>query len=412
MILSNNSFPPGQILINYFLINFIFLFIVSSISVKIEFLSLQGKFSSFSLTRDFFIAKLVSAPFSPSPCPPCFPFLSFSSLFFYPMKSDTTINALLEDDLLDLCINDSPQSHLNELTLIGSIISDKVLNFRAVKSILSSAWNLGHLVQFAPLDRNLLSCTFTTETDRDCILYSGPWAMKGHLIVFVAWEVSSTLEELTFSHIPFWVNIYNLLLNRLNEENGRRLGNVIGRFLSHDHPPHQHFCHALRPYLRIRALVDVSKPLKIGSFIKRENGVSLWIQFRYERLSNFCYQCGRLGHTQFECGSALLSIGGVADLRLSFGPWLRTHPYVVRGESRWKNSVPHPPVTPAGFNSQHALCTLAGSMTATQAESSPTLEKLHSSREARCTTPVRKPLNDISNIICPPFSNSAPPGSS
>lgn len=45
----------------------------------------------------------------------------------------------LQDDLLDLTINEEQQTTFNELTIVGSIILDKILNIRAVKSILISA---------------------------------------------------------------------------------------------------------------------------------------------------------------------------------------------------------------------------------------------------------------------------------
>lgn len=85
---------------------------------------------------------------------------------------------ILEDDLLDLSINEDQDNSLNELTILGFIISDKVVNFRVVKNILSTAWNLGDYVCITALDRNLIACSFQQKEDRNRILADGTWAVK------------------------------------------------------------------------------------------------------------------------------------------------------------------------------------------------------------------------------------------
>jgi len=48
--------------------------------------------------------------------------------------------------------------------------------------------------------------------------------------------------------------------------------------------------------MRIRVLMDVSLPLCCGRVISVESGKIMWISFKYERLPNICYWCGRLEH--------------------------------------------------------------------------------------------------------------------
>lgn len=116
---------------------------------------------------------------------------------------DTPTHHFLEDDLLDLSINEEQHETFNDLTLIGSIVSDRVLNFRAVKAILLSAWNLGPFIQITALNRNLIACIFTRAADRDRILNSGPWAVKGHIISFSSCSPNVSLEEIDFSCFGF-----------------------------------------------------------------------------------------------------------------------------------------------------------------------------------------------------------------
>jgi hypothetical protein len=76
-------------------------------------------------------------------------------------------------------------------------------------------------------------------------------------------------------------------------------------------------------------LIDLRKPLKRGTVIKSQDR-SLKVYFKYERLPNFCFVCGRIGHQLKECDEAGdLEEAGYEDLEekeLGFGPWLRASP--------------------------------------------------------------------------------------
>ncbi|KAH7855081.1 hypothetical protein Vadar_021032 [Vaccinium darrowii] len=75
----------------------------------------------------------------------------------------------------------------------------------------------------------------------------------------------------------------------------------------------------IKNYLRLRVRMDITKPLKKGFLLKRDRKEDLWIKLQYERLSEFCYVCGRLGHTQNECKETRVTEGA----KMEFGSFLR-----------------------------------------------------------------------------------------
>lgn len=83
--------------------------------------------------------------------------------------------------------------------------------------------------------------------------------------------------------------------------------------------------------LRIQVEVNQSKPILLVFFLKNDEGVLQWIQLKYERLSNFCYNCGLIDHLDKDCISSTLamisdSFGCMVQL---YGLWVGTTTPIV-----------------------------------------------------------------------------------
>ena len=53
------------------------------------------------------------------------------------------------------------------------------------------------------------------------------------------------------------------------------------------------------------------------------NGSSVLVVFRYERLPDFCYVCGRLNHQEGECEKAIRMKKELGSVKKEYGGWLR-----------------------------------------------------------------------------------------
>ncbi|KAH7510502.1 hypothetical protein FEM48_ZijujUnG0122700 [Ziziphus jujuba var. spinosa] len=73
-------------------------------------------------------------------------------------------------------------------------------------------------------------------------------------------------------------------------------------------------------YMRIQVELDIRKPIPTG-FLQRMGKEGSWIQLCYERLIEFCYNCGLIGHGKSSC-SQPLSHNQITNGDL-YGPWLR-----------------------------------------------------------------------------------------
>lgn len=58
-------------------------------------------------------------------------------------------------------------------TLVGKLMSRKIVNHTAKISVISTSWNLGQNVYIKPLDMNMISCTFKRSDDLENFAETG-----------------------------------------------------------------------------------------------------------------------------------------------------------------------------------------------------------------------------------------------
>ncbi|KAF5956818.1 hypothetical protein HYC85_004043 [Camellia sinensis] len=96
-----------------------------------------------------------------------------------------------------------------------------------------------------------------------------------------------------------------------NSTNREILGNRIGRLVRVE----------AHTEGLIRVEIDTQQPLPRGLWLHRGQGQSnSWLTFKYEKLSDFCYDCGRLGHENHTCKFVSKEQGA----SFGYGPGLRT----------------------------------------------------------------------------------------
>lgn len=157
----------------------------------------------------------------------------------------------------------------------------------------------------------------------------GPWSIKGALLNLKRWSPDLTLNEVSFSHCNFWIQIYNLPLNRRNKENLNKIGQYVGEFIQYDV---EHTHQSLQMFVRIMVSVNILEALKPGCFILRESGEKLWLAFKYERISDFCYCCGKIDHSVAACHHNDRVEHGDMRGEQGLGPWMRDR---YKGHTSW-----------------------------------------------------------------------------
>lgn len=102
-------------------------------------------------------------------------------------------------------------------------------------------------------------------------------------------------------------------------------------------------------FVRIKVLLDIRKPLLPGYYQQRFDAEPCWVQFKYERISDFCYNCEKLGRTQGGCSFQPV----LTDPSFRFGPPMKAEGIMHRrfaGDSpSTEKSPPHCPALSSFF---------------------------------------------------------------
>ena len=151
-----------------------------------------------------------------------------------------------------------------------------------------------------------------------------PLTVKGEHLILEHFNSDISVSEVDFSTTEFWIQIHGLPLNRRSEENALKIGSMVGRALE------TNFVGPVsgiwKRSVRVRVEVDISCPLVLGFLLEREQLPDLRIPFKFEKLGNFCFGCGMLGHDQHDYQDKGVQTLLREGVNFSFfGRWLRAN---------------------------------------------------------------------------------------
>ncbi|KAL0417526.1 UNVERIFIED_CONTAM: hypothetical protein Sradi_1166100 [Sesamum radiatum] len=105
-------------------------------------------------------------------------------------------------------------------------------------------------------------------------------------------------QEVNLDWADFHTHVHGLPLSKMSKEMAVFIGTQLGKFVDADMDDAGHVWGS---HMRIRISIDVTKPLKRVLKIRTTLGDEQLLSFTYERLPNFCYLCGCLGHLSKYC---------------------------------------------------------------------------------------------------------------
>ncbi|XP_060675850.1 uncharacterized protein LOC132805091 [Ziziphus jujuba] len=213
------------------------------------------------------------------------------------------------------------EENKSERTLVGRMLTTRrFTRFKLIETT-NKSWHLATKIKVVKVDENLFTFLLGSKEKNDCIFRNRPWSFNGAHLILKEWPANRSLKEISFDATTFSIQIHGLPPLYLHEEIAFQIGSMLGNI---QQDSISKICVVGQRFLKFRIDLSSLNPLPPGFFQDREDGKERWIQFKYEKLSDFYYKCGKIDHVigiyKFEQPATITSTNGVTAKL--YGPWL------------------------------------------------------------------------------------------
>ncbi|KAF3457743.1 hypothetical protein FNV43_RR02402 [Rhamnella rubrinervis] len=129
----------------------------------------------------------------------------------------------------------------------------------------------------------------SVKEDKERIFERRPWSMDSTHLILKEWSTEENLQDIEFNTSTFYIQVHGLPPKFIHQGVALKIGHQIGGLHALSVNCRSVVAHR---FLRFRLDIKVADLIPAGFFQSRDNEGEHWIQFKYERLPDFCFCWG------------------------------------------------------------------------------------------------------------------------
>ncbi|KAK9206204.1 hypothetical protein WN943_016477 [Citrus x changshan-huyou] len=177
--------------------------------------------------------------------------------------------------------------------LVGKILQTRSVPREGLRAAMQQAWRTTKETKVESLGDNIFLFKFASESEKKRILFGGPWHFDRSLMVVTEPMGIGDAKKQDFTHALFWVQIHNIPIMCMDKEIIQEIGGRIGKVQEVETDDAGE---CMGSFVRVRIMVNVTRPLPKRLLLKLEDGGQISLRIAYEKLPDFCFCCGLIGH--------------------------------------------------------------------------------------------------------------------
>ncbi|TXG56775.1 hypothetical protein EZV62_018088 [Acer yangbiense] len=167
---------------------------------------------------------------------------------------------------------------------------------------------------------NIFMFHFINQEEQNHIWQRGSWYFDKSLIILEKPEGMGNISLLRFNKVELWIQIHDVPIMCMNRRTAKWMAKQLGKVI--EIPMESKDCWG--KFMKVKVLIDISKSLKRWLRLKLDKSTNiLMVSLKYERLPEFCYVCGRIGHASKECFDEEAKIEALKGDLTKYGSWMR-----------------------------------------------------------------------------------------
>ena len=211
---------------------------------------------------------------------------------------------------------------VGQYVLAARFFMSRVLNMEAIARTFKLLWHTKKGFEVRDMGDHKILFVFSEASDVDKVLMGEPRSFDKSLVALKRVQRHTDLKGLIFDSTSFWIQGLDLLLNNMILGVVKDIISMVGTVINCEAEDEEYVG---GNFMRVRVNIDITKPLCRGRKLALSNGDESWVSFKYERLPNVCYWCGRLTHHDKECSLWQKRKGTLKVGDQQFGSWLRAN---------------------------------------------------------------------------------------